>query len=129
MTPPTKVDPQMAIYDAVRNAIDDHQFHLEDVAAMLRFKQLRDNVLHPGDSCGWDANGSDFAMKELELVLAEQGCLDVVEQDARRMYAAENLVHTLVETIEGDGDLGLAIETYRDLDRAVESAAMLAEAD
>lgn len=125
----TKADLQMALYNAVRGALDDHQFHLEDVAAMLRFKQLRDNVLHPEDSCGWDANGSDFAMKELELVLAEQGCLDVVEQDARRMYAAENLVRTLVETIDGAGDLGEAIETYIDLDRAGESAAMLAEAD
>ena len=124
----TKVDPQMAIYAAVRNAIDDHQFHLEDVAAMLRFKQLRDNVLHPEDSCGWDANGSDFAMKELELVLEEQGSLGIVEQQARRMFAAEQVVLRLMETIEGDGDLGQAIDTYRDLTESVESEAMLAEA-
>lgn len=124
----TKADPRMALYSAVRDAIDDHQFHLEDVAAMLRFKQLCDNVLHPDDSCGWDANGSDFAMKELELALAEQGSLDVVEQQARQMFAAEHLVRRLMETIDGDGDLGRAIDTYRELDRAGESAAILAEA-
>lgn len=124
----TKADPRMALYSAVRDAIDDHQFHLEDVAAMLRFKQLSGNVLHSDDSCGWDANGSDFAMKELELVLAEQGSLDVVECQARWMLAVEHLARRLMETIDGDGDLGRAIDTYREHDAAVKGAAMLAEA-
>ena len=124
----TKADPQMALYNAVRDALYDHQFSLEDVAAMLRFKQLRDNVLHPDDSCGWDANGSDLAMKELEEVLFKQGSLGIVEQQARRMFAAEQVVLRLMETIGGDGDLGQAIETYRDLTESVESETMLAEA-
>ena len=124
----TKADPQMALYNAVRDALDDHQFHLEDLAAMLRFKQLHDNVLHPDDSCGWDANGSDLAMKELEGVLLEQGSLDVVECQARWMFAVEHLARRLMETIDGDGDLGRAIDTYREHDAAVKSAAILAEA-
>lgn len=108
----TTITPTLALYHAVREAIDSFQFHADEIAVLLRLRQLFNNVLHPDDCCGWEGEGCDDAMGALRDELERQGLLKQVDFDARQLFAELRLARTLLNTIEkADGRLGEDIAT------------------
>ena len=99
---------------AVEGALGDF-YDLGNIAVLLRFQQLRNNVLHPHDSCSWDADGPDGNMRRLCQVLAQQGRLESVENSARRLFAQVYLANTTMREIkDAESDWGGAIATLED---------------
>jgi hypothetical protein len=104
--------PTLSMYHAVREAIDSFQFHAEELAVLLRYQQLANNVLHPDDCCGWETEGCDTAMGALRDELERQGLQQRVDFEARQLFAQVRLARTLIDTIENaDGRLGEDIAT------------------
>jgi hypothetical protein len=84
----TTTTPTLSMYHAVREAIDSFQFHAEELAVLLRYQQLANNVLHP------------------------DGLQQRVDFEARQLFAQVRLARTLIDTIENaDGRLGEDIAT------------------
>jgi hypothetical protein len=108
----TTTTPTLSMYHAVREAIDSFQFHAEELAVLLRYQQLANNVLHPDDCCGWETEGCDTAMGALRDELERQGLQQRVDFEARQLFAQVRLARTLIDTIENaDGRLGEDIAT------------------
>ena len=108
----TTTTPTLAMYLAVREAIDSFQFHAEELAVLLRYQQLANNVLHPDDCCGWETEDCDTAMGALRDELERQGLHQRVDFEARQLFAQVRLARTLIDTIENaDGRLGEDIAT------------------
>ena len=108
----TTTTPTLSMYHAVREAIDSFQFHAEELAVLLRYQQLANNVLHPDDCCGWETEGCDTAMGALRDELERQGLHQRVDFEARQLFAQVRLARTLIDTIENaDGRLGEDIAT------------------
>jgi hypothetical protein len=108
----TTITPTLALYRAVREAIDAFQFDPIEIAVLLRYQQLASNVLHPDDCCGWRNEGFEEAMGDLSDVLERQGLQQRVDFEARQLFAQVRLARTLIDTIENaEGTLGEDIAT------------------
>jgi len=104
--------PTLALYSAVRKAIDAFEFNPIEIAVLLRYQQLTSNVLHPDDCCGWADEGCEEAMGALCDELERQGLGQRVDFEARQLFAQVRLARTLISTIENaEGSLGEDIAT------------------
>ena len=120
----TTITPTLALYHAVREAIDSFQFHADEIAVLLRYQQLANNVLHPDDCCGWAGEGCDEAMGALRDELERQGLQQRVDFEARQLFAQVRLARTLINTIENaEGSLGEDIATAQSWTDAAEREA------
>lgn len=125
----TTTTPGFELYQAVRNAIDDHQHEhdLIQVAMLLRFKQLQEHTMHPDDSHPWRDGGEGSSMDALAELLKQRGLLVFVEAGARRLFAEVQLARTTLDATNNySGSWGSAIataESWSDNYRRQEEAA------
>lgn len=83
----------------IEHALDDCS-DLRQIAAFLRLDQLREQVLHPDDCCGWDAHGSTPAMAELGELLERFGIEGAVDTSARSLFAHLLFSRTTLQEID-----------------------------
>ena len=92
---------------ALNRVLGEGWSDLTEVAVYFRYEQLMANVLHPDDSCGWSADGSDPAMGQLAEVLEQQGKLQEVERKARLLMAQVRFARgTLLAVNRAEGSWG-----------------------
>lgn len=112
-----------ALREALVNAIDGGFDDLIQIAILLRFLQLQEQVLHPDDCCEWSAYGSDAEMKQLGAVLLEQGLESFVDQGARRLMAEVRFARNTLRAIkDAEGDFGEDLATLESWSGAAEAA-------